>query len=40
MNQMRNDQIRKMNNVGPEYEYLVQMINLLYRQVIYKCSFF
>ncbi|KAI7847734.1 hypothetical protein BDC45DRAFT_451353, partial [Circinella umbellata] len=24
MNQMRNDQIRKMNNVGPEYEYLLQ----------------
>ncbi|KAI9491590.1 hypothetical protein BDB00DRAFT_832097 [Zychaea mexicana] len=33
MNQMRNDQIRKMKNVGPEYEYLVQMINLLYRQL-------
>ncbi|KAI8141745.1 hypothetical protein BJV82DRAFT_517936, partial [Fennellomyces sp. T-0311] len=24
MNQMRDDQIRKMNNVGPEYEYLLQ----------------
>ncbi|ORY93556.1 hypothetical protein BCR43DRAFT_497139 [Syncephalastrum racemosum] len=33
MNQMRDDQIRKMKNVGPEYEYLVQMINLLYRQL-------
>lgn len=27
------EQIRKMTNVGPEYEYLVQVINLLYRQL-------
>ncbi|KAI8340867.1 hypothetical protein BC941DRAFT_511166 [Chlamydoabsidia padenii] len=30
---MRDDQIRQMKNVGPEYEYLVQMIHLLYRQI-------
>ncbi|SAM09136.1 hypothetical protein [Absidia glauca] len=30
---VRNDQIRQMKNVGPEYEYLVQMIHLLYRQI-------
>lgn len=32
-NQVREDQIRNMKTVGPEYEYLVQIINLLYRQV-------
>ncbi|KAI8381151.1 uncharacterized protein BYT42DRAFT_565449 [Radiomyces spectabilis] len=33
INQLKEDQIRKMKTVGPEYEYLVQMINLLYRQL-------
>ncbi|KAI9318542.1 hypothetical protein BX666DRAFT_1929085 [Dichotomocladium elegans] len=33
MNKTRGDQIRKMKTVGPEYEYLVQIINLLYRQL-------
>ncbi|KAF7728099.1 hypothetical protein EC973_006614 [Apophysomyces ossiformis] len=33
LNKLRDDQIRKMKNVGPEYEYLVQIINLLYRQL-------
>ncbi|CDS13471.1 hypothetical protein LRAMOSA05647 [Lichtheimia ramosa] len=32
-NQVREDQIRNMKTVGPEYEYLVQIINLLYRQL-------
>lgn len=34
VNQIREDAIIKMNAVGPEYEYLVQMVNLLHRQVI------
>ncbi|KAG0169007.1 hypothetical protein DFQ30_004059 [Apophysomyces sp. BC1015] len=33
LNKVREDQIRNMKNVGPEYEYLVQIINLLYRQL-------
>ncbi|KAI7869034.1 hypothetical protein BDF14DRAFT_1787237 [Spinellus fusiger] len=33
LNQLRDDQIRQMKNVGPEYEYLVQIVNLLYRQL-------
>ncbi|RUS12792.1 hypothetical protein BC937DRAFT_87014, partial [Endogone sp. FLAS-F59071] len=32
INQIREDVIIKMNAVGPEYEYLVQMVNLLHRQ--------
>lgn len=32
------DQIRKMKNVGPEYEYLVQVVNLLYRQLAGKSN--
>ncbi|CAO3613424.1 unnamed protein product [Cunninghamella echinulata] len=35
---LKNDQIRQMKNVGPEYEYLVQMIHLLYRQLDGKTS--
>ncbi|OAD66492.1 hypothetical protein PHYBLDRAFT_74145, partial [Phycomyces blakesleeanus NRRL 1555(-)] len=27
------DQIMQMKNVGPEYEFLVQMVNLLHRQI-------
>ncbi|ORX58234.1 hypothetical protein DM01DRAFT_1405855 [Hesseltinella vesiculosa] len=27
------DQLQQMKNIGPEYEYLVQMINLLHRQL-------
>ncbi|CAO3599587.1 unnamed protein product [Absidia cylindrospora] len=33
LHSVRDDQIRQMKNVGPEYEYLVQMIHLLYRQI-------
>ncbi|KAL9560036.1 hypothetical protein MBANPS3_000151 [Mucor bainieri] len=33
LNNIKMEQIRKMINVGPEYEYLVQVINLLYRQL-------
>ncbi|KAK4509027.1 Pre-mRNA-splicing factor [Mucor velutinosus] len=33
LNNIKMEQIRKMTNVGPEYEYLVQVINLLYRQL-------
>ncbi|KAL0088006.1 hypothetical protein J3Q64DRAFT_1723579 [Phycomyces blakesleeanus] len=33
LNQLKEDQIRQMKNVGPEYEYLVQIVNLLYRQL-------
>ncbi|KAL9559009.1 hypothetical protein PS6_001001 [Mucor atramentarius] len=33
LNNIKMEQIRKMANVGPEYEYLVQVINLLYRQL-------
>ncbi|KAG0183203.1 hypothetical protein DFQ29_008563 [Apophysomyces sp. BC1021] len=32
-NQWRQDQITKMQSVGPEYEYLVQTVNLLRRQI-------
>lgn len=28
------EQITQMKSVGPEYEFLVQMVNLLHRQVI------
>src|SRR4051794_22390906 len=43
VNQIREDAIIKMNAVGPEYEYLVQMVNLLHRQVIiyfFKCNIY
>lgn len=33
LDNIKKDQIKKMKNVGPEYEYLVQVINLLYRQL-------
>ncbi|KAL1934587.1 hypothetical protein VTP01DRAFT_6769 [Rhizomucor pusillus] len=33
LNRLRDEQIRKMTTVGPEYEYLVQIVNLLYRQI-------
>ncbi|OBZ80970.1 hypothetical protein A0J61_10982 [Choanephora cucurbitarum] len=33
LNHVQQDQIRQMKNVGPEYEYLVQVIHLLYRQL-------
>ncbi|KAI8069360.1 hypothetical protein BC940DRAFT_297555 [Gongronella butleri] len=33
LNSLRDDPIRQMRSVGPEYEYLVQMIHLLYRQI-------
>ncbi|CAO3608931.1 unnamed protein product [Cunninghamella echinulata] len=33
LNQFHTDQVLQMKNVGPEYEYLVQMINLLHRQI-------
>ncbi|CAO3636383.1 unnamed protein product [Cunninghamella blakesleeana] len=35
---LKNDHIRQMKNVGPEYEYLVQIIHLLYRQLDGKIS--
>ncbi|KAI8099581.1 uncharacterized protein BX664DRAFT_321648 [Halteromyces radiatus] len=38
LHSLRADQIRQMKNVGPEYEYLVQMIHLLYRQIDGKSS--
>ncbi|KAI8336651.1 hypothetical protein BC941DRAFT_376498 [Chlamydoabsidia padenii] len=33
LNQFQTDQVLAMKTVGPEYEYLVQMINLLHRQI-------
>ncbi|KAI8089596.1 uncharacterized protein BX664DRAFT_280669 [Halteromyces radiatus] len=33
LNQFQSDQVLSMKTVGPEYEYLVQMINLLHRQI-------
>ncbi|KAI8363853.1 hypothetical protein EDC96DRAFT_511974 [Choanephora cucurbitarum] len=33
LNHVQQDQIRQMKNVGPEYEYLVQVIHVLYRQL-------
>lgn len=33
MEQYKQEQITKMKSVGPEYEFLVQMVNLLHRQV-------
>jgi hypothetical protein len=33
LNRHREDEVIKLKSVGPEYEYLVQMINLLQRQV-------
>jgi CTP synthase (UTP-ammonia lyase) len=33
LNHFQTDQVLAMKTVGPEYEYLVQMINLLHRQV-------
>jgi predicted HTH domain antitoxin len=33
LNDYKQNQILKMKSVGPEYEFLVQMINLLQRQV-------
>ncbi|KAI8049446.1 uncharacterized protein B0P05DRAFT_563735 [Gilbertella persicaria] len=38
LNSFKQDQIRQMKNVGPEYEYLVQVINLLYRQLAGKSN--
>ena len=32
----KREQIMQMKSVGPEYEYLVQMVNLLHRQVNFK----
>lgn len=40
LNRFREEEIIKLKSVGPEYEYLVQLINLLHRQVnIFSCSF-
>ena len=33
MENFKQEQIMKMKSVGPEYEYLVQMVNVLHRQV-------
>ncbi|KAI8992673.1 hypothetical protein BDB01DRAFT_779253 [Pilobolus umbonatus] len=33
LNNIKYDEMKKMKNVGPEYEYLVQMIHLLYKQI-------
>ncbi|SAL97422.1 hypothetical protein [Absidia glauca] len=33
LNHFQTDQVLAMKTVGPEYEYLVQMINLLHRQI-------
>lgn len=33
LEKLKQEQITQMKSVGPEYEYLVQMINLLHRQV-------
>jgi hypothetical protein len=33
LNRFREEEVIKLKSVGPEYEYLVQMINLLHRQV-------
>jgi predicted HTH domain antitoxin len=33
LNDYKQNQILKMKSVGPEYEFLVQMVNLLQRQV-------
>ncbi|CAO3598192.1 unnamed protein product [Absidia cylindrospora] len=33
LNQYQTDQVVSMKSVGPEYEYLVQMINVLHRQI-------
>ncbi|KAJ2962172.1 hypothetical protein NQZ79_g2676 [Umbelopsis isabellina] len=33
LNRFREEEIIKLKSVGPEYEYLVQMINLLHRQI-------
>ncbi|KAG2196082.1 hypothetical protein INT46_011267 [Mucor plumbeus] len=38
LNNIKMDQIRKMKDVGPEYEYLVQVVNLLYRQLAGKSN--
>ncbi|KAI7862833.1 uncharacterized protein EV154DRAFT_396268, partial [Mucor mucedo] len=38
LDNIKKDQIKKMKNVGPEYEYLVQVINLLYRQLAGKSN--
>jgi hypothetical protein len=39
LNFHREQEIIKLKSVGPEYEYLVQMINLLHRQVSDTCFF-
>lgn len=39
LNFHREQEIIKLKSVGPEYEYLVQMINLLHRQVSDTCYF-
>lgn len=33
MEKFKQEQIAQMKNVGPEYEFLVQMVNVLHRQV-------
>lgn len=33
LEKLKQEQITQMKSVGPEYEFLVQMINLLHRQV-------
>jgi hypothetical protein len=33
LNRLKEEEIIKLKSVGPEYEYLVQLINLLHRQV-------
>jgi hypothetical protein len=38
LNRFREEEIIKLKSVGPEYEYLVQMINLLHRQVKFLTS--
>ncbi|GAA5816151.1 hypothetical protein MFLAVUS_009677 [Mucor flavus] len=38
LNNIKTDQIRKMKQVGPEYEYLVQVIHLLYKQLAGKSN--
>ncbi|KAI8642192.1 hypothetical protein BD408DRAFT_432621 [Parasitella parasitica] len=38
LNNIKMDQIRKMKDMGPEYEYLVQVVNLMYRQLAGKSN--
>lgn len=40
LNKFQQNQILQMKSVGPEYEFLVQNINLLQRQVCHYCCLF